>query len=137
MLYNREVVLAFDFTYLGRVKKEVVPLQKIRIVLYKLQQYLGFRLYLVIRKVIKGILQNRLKVDILEVSYSTYQNLYFLVQKKILLEVLKKYYLINIVQEFNQITIRDTNLLLDIDSFLEEFIGLVIATLVNIFLGYD
>ena len=26
MLYNREVVLAFDFTYLGRVKEEVVPL---------------------------------------------------------------------------------------------------------------
>ncbi len=35
MLYNREVVLAWDFTEMGKVKREVAPPQKIRIVDHK------------------------------------------------------------------------------------------------------
>ncbi len=42
MLYNREAVLALDFTEMGKVKREVAPLRKIRTVDYKAWQVAEF-----------------------------------------------------------------------------------------------
>ena len=42
MLYNREVVLTWDFMEMEKVKKEVTSLQKIRTIEYKDWQIPGF-----------------------------------------------------------------------------------------------
>ena len=37
----------------------------------------------------------------------------------------------------NKVTIRDTNLPLSVDKFLEEFTGIYITSLIDFFLGYN
>ena len=44
MLYNREAVLAWDFTEMGKIKKGVTPPQKILIVKHKAWQVPGFQI---------------------------------------------------------------------------------------------
>ncbi len=44
MLYNREAILAWDFTEMGKVKREVAPPQKIRTVDHKAWQVPAFQI---------------------------------------------------------------------------------------------
>lgn len=133
MLFNREKVLAFDFTHLGRVRPEVAPPQLIRTIEHKPWQHPGFRLHPSLRTTVEEMLRARLAAGTLEPCHGAYRNPYFLVAKK----ETKKYRLINAAQEFNRVTIRDANLPPDTDSFSEDFAGCVVASLVDIFSGYD
>ena len=79
------------------------------------------------------ILRDCIKRGILEKCDGLYQNPWFLVAKK----VANTYRLINAAIKLNLVTLRDVNLLLNVDEFLEEFVRYVIASLINFFFGYD
>lgn len=70
---------------------------------------------------------------IIELYYSPYQNLWYLVKKS----TLGKYWLVNIVVELSQVIIWDANLPFSTDKFSEEFIGYTISSLVNLFSDND
>jgi hypothetical protein len=78
------------------------------------------------------ILKDRIDRGILEFCYRLYRNLWFIVKKKD-----GKYRLINYAAELNRHIIRDANMLLNVDIFLEKFVGYVVAFLIDFFSGYD
>jgi hypothetical protein len=79
------------------------------------------------------MLRERLDAGTLEFGQGAYRNPYFLVAKK----DAGKYRLINNAQEINRVTIKDAYLLPDTDSFSEHFAGCVVASLLDIFSGYN
>jgi hypothetical protein len=140
MLKNREAVLAFSFEHLGKVKPEVAPPQEIRTVQHEPWQHPGFKLNPSLRHVVEGMLRERLMAGTLEFGHGAYRNPYFLVAKggqKAIPAAQKQYRLINAAQKYNQHTIRDANLPPDTDGFSEDFAGCEIASLVDVFSGYD
>jgi hypothetical protein len=70
---------------------------------------------------------------VLEYSKGLYKNLGFLVKKK----KPGEYRLINLVIYLNAVTRRDTNLLLSINEFIDEFTGYYIISLVDLYSGYN
>jgi hypothetical protein len=78
------------------------------------------------------ILKDRINKEILEPYYGFYRNLWFIVKKKD-----RKYRLINYAAELNRYTIRDANMPLNVNTFLKEFAGYAVTSLINFFSGYD
>jgi hypothetical protein len=70
---------------------------------------------------------------VLEYSKGPYRNLWFLVKKK----KPGDYRLINSATYLNIVTRRDTNLPPSVNEFTEEFIGCHIASLVDLYSGYN
>ena len=64
---------------------------------------------------------------------SLYRNPWFLVAKKLA----GTYRLINAAIKINSITLRDANLPLLVNEFLKEFIGYIIALLIDFFFKYN
>jgi hypothetical protein len=79
------------------------------------------------------IFKERLNKGVLEYSEGLYRNLWFLVKKK----KPGDYRLINLATYLNIVTRRDINLPLFIDEFIEEFISYYIASLVDLYSGYN
>ena len=77
--------------------------------------------------------KDRLKRRTLKYSCRPYQNPWFLVTKK----EKGEYRLVVTTIVINKVTIRDANMPPNIEEFLEEFTGCVIASLLNFFSGYD
>lgn len=77
------------------------------------------------------MLQERLKIGVIEPCHGSYQNPSYLVKKS----TLGKYRLINIAVELNRVTVRDANLPSSADKFSEKFGGCAIFSLINFFLG--
>jgi hypothetical protein len=69
----------------------------------------------------------------LEYCDGPYRNPWFLVKKK----SAGKYRLVNAAMLINKVTVRDANMPPDADEFVEEFSGLAMASLVDLFSGYD
>ena len=74
MLYNREAVLAWDFTEMGKVKKEVAPAQKIQTIEHKAWQVSGFQIPKALSSTVIDMLQERLKMGVIEPCHSPYRN---------------------------------------------------------------
>jgi hypothetical protein len=70
---------------------------------------------------------------VLEYSKEPYKNPWFLVKKK----KPGDYRLINSVTHLNIVTRRDANLPPFVDEFTEEFIGYYVASLVDLYSGYN
>ena len=81
MLYNREAVLAWDFTEMGKVKREVAPPQKIRTVEHKAWQIPGFQIPRALTSTVIDMLQERLKIGVIEPCHGPYRNPWYLVKK--------------------------------------------------------
>jgi hypothetical protein len=79
------------------------------------------------------MLKKRLNKGILEYSKELYRNLWFLVKKK----KPREYRLINSTMYLNIVIRRDINLLPFIDEFIDKFIGCYIASLINLYSGYN
>jgi hypothetical protein len=79
------------------------------------------------------ILKERLNKGVLEYSEGLYRNLWFLVKKK----KPGDYKLINLATYLNIVTRRDINLPLFINEFIKEFISCYIASLVDLYSGYN
>jgi hypothetical protein len=133
ILYNREAALAWDFTYCGRVRPEVVLPQKIKTVPYKVWQVLSFPIPRALKGKVIKMLNDRIKRGMLERSEGPYRNLWFLAKKKDKIS----YRLINVAMEMNRVTIRDANMPPSADEFAEEFFGCAVISLVNFFFRYD
>ncbi len=133
MLYNREAVLAWDFTEMGKVKRAVAPPQKIRTVDHKAWQVLGFQIPKALTSTAIDMLQERLKMGVIEPCHGPYQNPWYLVKKS----TPRKYRLVNVAVELNRITIQDANLPPSTDKFSEEFGGCTIFSLIDFFSSYD
>ncbi len=131
MLYNREAVLAWDFTEMGKIKGEVAPEQKIRTINHKAWQVPGFQIPKALTSTVNDILQERLKMGVIEPCHGPYQNPQYLVKKS----TQGKYRLVNFAVELNRVTIRDANLPSSADEFSEEFAGCTISSLIDFFSG--
>lgn len=79
------------------------------------------------------MLQERLKIGVIEPCHGPYRNPWYLVKKS----TPGKYRLVNVVVELNQVTVRDANLPPSVDEFSEKFAGCAISTLIDFFSGYD
>ncbi len=79
------------------------------------------------------IFKNRIEKDIFESSYNPYRNPWFLVKKK----EKGKYYLINIIIKINRVIIKDANLPPSVNKFFKEFVGCIIASLIDFFSDYN
>jgi hypothetical protein len=133
MLYNREKVLAFDFSHCGRVRREVAPPQVIKTVEHKAWQVPGFPVPRALIPVVVRMLRERLKNGVLEYCNGAYRNPWFLAKKK----EPGTFRFINVAVEINRHTIRDANLPPSVDEFSEEFAGCKVASLIDFFSGYD
>ncbi len=74
MLYNREKVLAFDFSYLERVSHDVALLQVIKMIPHKAWQASRLWVPRALLPVAVDIFQKRLKHEVLEHGDSPYRN---------------------------------------------------------------
>ena len=133
MFYNREAAFAFCFDHVTRVRPEVAEPQEIRTVEHKAWQAPNFPVAKSLLPVVREMLAERLRNGVLEKCYGPYRNPWFLVKKK----ESGKYRLINAAMEMNRHTIRDANLPPSVDEFSEEFAGCHIASLVDLYSGYD
>ena len=132
MLFNREAAMAWDFSEMGKVKDIVSPPQQIRTIPHDAWQAPGFPVPKALHQVVIDMLKDRIKHGILEPCHGPYRNPWFLVKKKS-----NKYRMINAAMNMNKVTIRDANLPPDVDGFSEEFAGMVMTSLIDLFSGYD
>ena len=133
MLYNREAVLVWDFTKIGKIKTEVAPAQKIRIIEYQAWQFPGFQISKALSFTVIDMLQERLKMGVIKPCHGLYQNPWYLVKKN----TPGKNRLINVVVELNWVTVKNANLLSSADTFFKEFAGCTISFLMDFFSDYD
>ncbi len=133
MLFNREVVLFWDFIEKDSVRSKVTSLMKIRTMLHEAWQILEFQILKALTEIVAEMIRDRIKNDVLKSCYEFYRNSWFLVKKK----KKEKYRLINVVLKMNRVIIRNANLFFAIDEFSEEFADCAIVSLVNLFSEYD
>ena len=100
MLYNWEKALAFDFLEIRKVKPDIALAQVIKTVKYKAQQVPGFSIPKALYSIVVGMLYKHLQNRVLKYYNSLYQNLQFLIKKK-----LEKYQLVNTAIEINKYTV--------------------------------
>ena len=118
---------------MGKVKKEVAPLQKIRTSEHKAWQISNFQISGALTMTVIDILKEKLKIGLIEPCHGPYQNSWYLVKKS----TPGKYQLVNVAVELNQITFRDANLPLSANEFFEEFAGCAISSLIDFFSNYN
>jgi hypothetical protein len=132
LLFKREGVLAWSWEHMGRIREEVAPPQRIKTVKHESWQHPGFKIPRALYPIVIEMLQDRLRKGVLEFCDGPYRNPWFLVKKK-----LGKYRLINAAMMINKVTKRDANMPPDIDEFAEDFSGMAMASLVDLYSGYD
>jgi hypothetical protein len=115
-----------------KIKSKVSFPIMIRTISYKAWQYLNFPIPKALNQVIMEILKNRINRKILEPCHKPYRNLWFIIKKKN-----RKYRFVNYTAELNKYIIRDANMFPNINTFLKEFVGYVIASFIDFFSGYD
>jgi hypothetical protein len=108
---------------IGRIRPEVTSPLKIDTVNHEPWQAPGFPVPRALKQVISEMLRERLRYDVLEPCQGLYRNPWFIVKKKN-----GKYRLINSATLINGVTIRDANLPLIANEFIEEFAGRVIGS---------
>jgi hypothetical protein len=133
MLYNKKVVLAWEFFEISRIKHEVASLAEIRIISYKAWQSSEFQILKILIDVMTDMIKKRVQNEILESCHESYRNLWFLMKKK----KKEKYRLVNVVLKMNKVIIRDVNLSFSMNEFFENFAECVMIFLMNFFSEYD
>jgi len=132
VLYNTEVVIAFDFTEKELFKPEVEPPYKIPMIQHEPWQAANFRVPKALEGEIVDIVKKKLECGSLEQCCRLYRNRWFLVPEKS-----GGYYLINVAQGLNTITIKDTSLLPSSEEYSKDFVGFPLLSLLDLFSGYD
>ena len=92
----------------------------------------GFPILKPLQPVANEMFQKWVRVGVLEDCNRPYWNFFFLVAKEN-----RKYQLINAAVFLNKVSIKDANLPLSANEFLEDFSGMAIASVVDLFSGYD
>jgi hypothetical protein len=131
VLINREKVFVFKWLDYSHIYNSLPII--INIIKYKAWQAANFPCLKLLLLLIVKILKERLDRGVLKYSEGLYRNPWFLVKKK----KHREYRLINSAIYLNAVTRRDANLPLFIDEFIDEFAGYYIASLVNLYSGYN
>ncbi len=132
MLFNREVIIIWNFSEMGKIKNIVSFLQQIQTILNDAWQTLNFSVFKTLYQIIINMLKNWIKYDILKSCHDWYWNLWFLIKKKF-----NQYHMINAAMNINKIIIKDVNLLSDVNKFFKEFIDMIMIFLIDLFSEYD
>ncbi|KAJ6110929.1 hypothetical protein N7486_003164 [Penicillium sp. IBT 16267x] len=111
MLFKREGVLAWSWEHIRRVHPEVFSPQKIRTIDHEPWQHPGFQIP-------RALHQTKS---------------WFLVKKK----AAGQYRIVIAAMKLNSVTIRDANMPPNADEFAEDFAGMQICSMVDLFSGYD
>jgi hypothetical protein len=133
ILINREKAIAFDWTECGKFHEDVSPPIILKTVDHEAWQAPSYPCPRALRPIVIKMLQERLEKGVLEYSEGPYRNPWFLVSKK----KPGEYRLINSATKLNAVTRRDANLPPTVDEFAEEFAGCQLASLVDLYSGYD
>ena len=133
LLYWREVVLAWNFNEIDKVKSKIIKNQKIRTMSHKIWQTFDFSVLKVLKFIVVNMLQKRISAELLKSCFELYRNSWFLINKKIK----NKYRMINIAMNINKVIIRDVNLLFNVEEFSKEFAKICVASLIDFFFEYD
>ena len=132
MLFNREVIIIWNFSEMRKIKNIVSFLQQIQTILNDAWQTLNFSVFKTLYQIIINMLKNWIKYDILKSCHDWYWNLWFLIKKKF-----NQYHMINAAMNINKIIIKDVNLLSDVNKFFKEFINMIMIFLIDLFSEYD
>lgn len=116
-----------------KVRKEVAPAQKIWTIEHKALQVPSLQIPKALSSTVINMLQERLKMEVIEPCHNLYHNPWYLVTES----TLRKYQLVNIVVELNRVTVRDANLPPSTNEFSKEFTSCAISSLIDFFSGYD
>ncbi len=132
MLFNREATMIWNFSEIKKIKDIVSFLQQIRMILHDAWQTLNFSVFKTLHQIIINMLKNWIKHDILKSCHDSYWNFWFLIKKKF-----NQYHMINAAMNMNKIIIRDINLLSNVNEFFEEFIDMIMISLIDLFSEYN
>ncbi|KAI0997515.1 hypothetical protein K3495_g10672, partial [Podosphaera aphanis] len=133
ILYNREGVIAGDWTECGVIHSDVEPPVIIRTRPHKAWQCRTIRIPAALQSVSCQMWRDRKMRGVLEDCLGPYRNPWFLVGKT----KPGTYRLICCCTTLNGNTIRDAFLPPSVDEFSEIFSGCAVASLVDLFSGYD
>ncbi len=131
IIFNKGVVLAWDFTEMRKVKRKVAPSKRIEIIAHKTWQVVKFQVPKTLNFNVIYSLQKKVTIKVIKSFHFAYQNVYYLFKKSI-----KKYWLVNVAFELNRITIQNTNLSPSEDEFSKEFDCFTIFYLIDFLLTY-
>ena len=132
VLRNWEAALIQDFSEYGRIDPTIVPPQITRTVLYKAQQSKSIPIPKPLVLKVIDLLRQRQQRGIIEESYSSYYNNWFLVKKKN-----RSLYLINDTQKANIVTLKDIFIPLAAKEFSKDFARYKVISLLDLFSGYN
>jgi hypothetical protein len=116
VLYDREAVLSWDFSEIGKIRSAVAAPQQIRTVPHTAWQAPGFPIPRALTETVVEMLKDRLSSGLLEPCHGPYRNPWFLVKKKS-----GKYRMVNAAINITKVTIRDANLPPSVDEYSEGF----------------
>jgi hypothetical protein len=133
VLINREKVFIFEWSEYGRIYEDISPPIIINTIEHEAWQAANFLCPKPLLPLVVKMLKERLDRGVLEYSEGPYRNPWFLVKKK----KPGDYRLINSATHLNAVTRRDANLPPSVDEFAEEFAGCHVASLVDLYSGYD
>ncbi|EFW13381.1 conserved hypothetical protein [Coccidioides posadasii str. Silveira] len=133
VLYKHEGALAWSFKDLYGIHPECLPPQVIQTEPHEAWQTKTYQISHALHDKLIKIIQDRLEAKTLEPCHGSYTNSYFLVAKK----QKGKYHLVDTVHMYNKVTIQDTFISPNVDKYTEDFSRLVMASLCNLFSGYN
>ncbi|EFW13399.1 conserved hypothetical protein [Coccidioides posadasii str. Silveira] len=133
VLYKHEEALAWSFKDLYGIHSECLPPQVIQTEPHEAWQTKTYQIPHALHNKLIKIIQDRLEAKMLEPCHGLYTNPYFLVAKK----QKDKYYLVDTAHMYNKVTIWNAFIPPNVDKYTEDFSGLVMASLCNLFSGYD
>ena len=99
---------------------------------YEVWQCPSFPIFKKLIKVVVEILNKRIKIGIFKSCDESYRNSWFLVKKKS-----GAYQIIIIIMKMNKVIMRDANISLNLNEFIENFIKMGVSSLVDYFSGYN
>jgi hypothetical protein len=132
MLFNREAALAFNFTEIALFRCEVEPPHIIHTIPHNPWQEAPFKIPWAIELDVIEILKARIDSGTLERCRGPYRNPWFLVKKK-----QGGHRLVASVRKVNSFKVLDAALLPQVNEFSEEFAGMAISSIIDLFSGYD
>jgi hypothetical protein len=132
MLVNREAAIEFDFTEIGLFRSEVEPPQVIHTIPHNPWQEAPFKIPRALEPVAIKILKARIDCGMLKRSRGPYRKLSFLVKKK-----QADHCMVAAFTMANTYTTLEAALPPWVDEFTEEFAGMAILSILDLFSGYD
>ena len=132
VLFVRESALTWNWEEKKTFHSEICSSVRVQTVNHKSWQKKKISISQALKPAIQHILQDCMRYQVAEYCDGLYHNTWFLVKKKN-----EDYHLIITVVPLNAVTLKDTNLSPSADEFSEEFSGMMVASLLDLFSGYD